>query len=345
MLTRQRKATEPGTAFGRYARCLAMAKGNVLGAAEIAHQYVDQPQIAAALIEKAGVPGMTSDTSSAIADFGVDDGLADLLSQRCAFDMAVPLMRQVPFNLRVPREEDAGTAGAWVRPGAALPAVTFAFDQVVHGPLTVGALVVLSDAVIRHGDGARIVSRSLLGALARTLDNFLLHPSAAGAGPIPPSLTYGAPMAAGSASWNDIAALVGQIQTEGTGLAWVGRPAVLAGLAAVLGGSQGLSATGVPLIAAPYAPAGMLALIDFGAVTVSVGDIDVMVSEQSAIEMESGPSGDVAVGSPVAPVPTSLVSLWQNDATGLRVTRVVNWTARPGCAVYYMLPTASGSPA
>lgn len=60
--------------------------------------------------------------------------------------------------------------------------------------------------------------------------------------------------------------------------------------------------------------------------------------------MESAPTNAVLGGSPAAPVPTTVVSLYQTNSVCFRAWRFLNWTvARSGAVVYASLVT--GSPA
>jgi hypothetical protein len=53
-------------------------------------------------------------------------------------------------------------------------------------------------------------------------------------------------------------------------------------------------------------------------------------STQSALEMDSAPSGDA-----LTPTAASLISLWQANAIALRVEKTVNWKAlRPHSVAY-----------
>jgi hypothetical protein len=255
-------------------------------------------------------------------------------------------MKPAPFNTGVPRQLDAGTAAGWVRPGASIPAVRFFLDSVRHEPATVGAITVLSDEVLRAPGSESIITSMLLSALARGLDEAFLSPLAAGGDGVPASITNAAPSVAWSGSVAaDLASLLPLISTPGSALLWFGRPVTLAAVAAGLGGASDLprSILGISVVPAPSMPAGLLVLADVGAILVSVGDVDVSVSDAAAVEMESEPSGATATGSPVGPVPTSLVSLYASNSVGLRVTRAANWTAPTGCAAYLTVPV--GSPA
>jgi hypothetical protein len=349
MITRPVSALPAGTAFGRFVKALGIARGNASAAAEYAEGYHDSPQVPAAflaMVKRSAVPGMTS-TTTELGTYGVfDASMALLLSAVSGFAAALPKMKAVPFNVGVPRQFDAGTAAGWVKSGEAIPAVSFFLDPIRHEPANIGAITVLSDEVLRSPNTEPLITSMLLGALARGLDSAFLDPASAGGDGVPASITNAAPSVVWSGSVAaDLAELLPLVSTPGSALAWFGRPTTLAAVAAGLGGASDLprSILGISVIAAPYAPVGQLALVDLGAILVSVGDPDLSVSEAAAIEMEDAPSGATATGSPVGPVPTSLVSLYQANCVGLRITRAVNWTAPTGCAAYIEVPI--GSPA
>ena len=349
MITKPVSCLAAGVPFGRFVRSLGIARGNAAAAAEYAGQYLDSPQVHAAflaMVKRAAVPGMTS-TTSELGSFGIfDASMASLLSAVSGFQAALPRMKAAPFGVGVPRQLDSGTAAGWVKSGEAIPAVSYFLDRVRHEPALIGAITVLSDEVLRAPGSESIITSMLLGALARGLDTAFLDPASAAGDGTPASITNAAPSVTGTGAMaSDLASLVPLISTQGTALAWMGRPTTLAAVAAGLGGASDLprSICGIGVVPAPYAPVGQLTLVDLGAILVSVGDVDLTTTEAAAIEMEDAPSGATATGSPVGPVPTSLISLFQNNAVGFKITRPVAWTATSGCAAYLTLP--AGSPA
>ncbi len=349
MITRPVSSLAAGVPFARFVRSLGLAHGNAAAAAAFAEQYRDSPQVPAAfsaMVERAAVPGMTS-TTTELVSYGIfDQGMALLLSAVSGFAGALPKMKLVPFSTAIPRQLDSGTAAGWVRPGESVPVVKFFLDSVRHEPTSIGGICVLSDEILRASASDALITSMMLGALAKGLDTALLDPASAGGDGVPAAITASAP----SVPWTgstpaDLAALVPLISTPGTALTWLGRPATLAAVAAGLGGASDLprSILGLGVIPAPSMPAGLLVLADLGAILVSAGDVDVSVTDVAAVQMESEPTNSIASGSPVGPVPTQAVSLWQNNCVGFRITRAVNWTAQTGCCAYMEVPV--GSPA
>jgi len=198
--------------------------------------------------------------------------MVSLLSAVSGFAAAVPRMKQVPFNTAVPRQLDAGTAAAWVLPGASIPAVSYFLASVRHEPATIGAITVLSDEVsalpVRSRSSRRCCWRRW--RRGRTWRSSIRHPLVATA----PGCDHGQRTVrhGTGAVASDLASLVPLVTTQGTALAWIARPTTLAAVAAGLGGASDLprSICGISVVPAPYVPAGLLVLADLGAILVSV---------------------------------------------------------------------------
>lgn len=65
---------------------------------------------------------------------------------------------------------------------------------------------------------------------------------------------------------------------------------------------------------------GTLILVDGDQVVGNIESFGVDVSQHATLEMDSAPISDVGVGSGDAPTSASLVSLWQTDSVGLRLS-------------------------
>ena len=90
------------------------------------------------------------------------------------------------------------------------------------------------------------------------------------------------------------------------------------------------------------APRHQITLADLSEIAYAALPLDVSVSESATVEMESEPTNSVNAGSPPAPVPTELVSLFQTNSVGYKVSRIANWAAREGAVAYI---SKAGSPA
>jgi len=186
--TRSISPTPPGVAFSRY------AKGLVLGAPFAEANFRDQPQIAHALAErfllKSAVPGATLDAMPTLGSLGVADAsLALPLAAHSAFEAARSRMRELPFEVAVPRETASGTGGGPITEGSATPVATFAFDPVRLKPVQWGSTVVVTEDLVRNKQSDVVLRDALPGAAGRTETTAFLDPSVAPVGSHPASIT------------------------------------------------------------------------------------------------------------------------------------------------------------
>jgi len=341
LITRPLVPLAPGLKLARY------AKGLHYGADFASQQYPDSPEVAHAIQTKAATGGHALATDPSLEKLGIYDAqTALLLAADSGFEAARSRMRELPFSVPVPRQTDGGAGGSWVDEGAPLPAVAWAYDVVKFQPVRCGAVCVFTEDVLRSPAAESVIRNSILGAQGRTETRLFLDPSSAPIGNAPGSITYNATVTVPSAS-----NMLANITTSGKGLAWIGRLPDLALFASI--GSAGYSLTspdlprsllGIPAIIAPNSPPYQITLVDFSEIAYAASPLELDLSEQASVEMESAPTNAVLGGSPLAPIPTETVSLFQSDSTAFRCWRFLNWTvARPGAVCYAIL--ASGSPA
>lgn len=346
-------ANPPGLNLGLYALALSKARGELLDAAQIAKEWTRAPLVAAALeaqalcTTKGAVPAMT--TESPLTSFQITAELpALLLGAGDAIDLALPRMRVVPPNFPVVREQDAGSASGWVADGLPFPAVKFAFDTVTLKLALLGAFMVLSEE-IRRVQRAELLLRNVLVALgARADTRAFLDPTSAGGSGAPASITNGVSETAWTTAADTLDAMLAAISTPGTGLVWFISPKDLARLAALLGGSApDLPRTllGLPVLSVPYGPAGQITLADVSQVLFAGGDAFALdIATSATVEMATDPTNASATGSPPEPIATQVVSLYQSNSIGYRLSRAMQWeVARAGAVAWSTLP--AGSPA
>jgi hypothetical protein len=97
---------------------------------------------------------------------------------------------------------------------------------------------------------------------------------------------------------------------------------------------QGGFVAGLPAIASD-AVGDVFAVLDSARILVAdSGEVAVDIARNATLEMSDSPSSATLAGSPAGPVPTTQVSLWQNNAIGLRCERFVNWQALDGAVAY-----------
>ena len=338
----------PGSNFARLLKALPH------GPEYAAAQFADTPIVAHALnaritrTNKAAVAGMTTTNQSDLADLGIiDSSLSLMLGGESAPQACFSRMQERPFAIQIPRQTDAGVGGGRLDEGAPVPVVKGGlFDTMEIPQSRVGSIFCVTQDVLRRKGNEAVLRNAALAAQGRVETRLFLDPSVAAAGLGAASITHGQT----EIPWDGDAAhtlglMLSSIQTQGTRLVWIGRPIDFAILAARLGGAASLPATmlGLPAIAAPNAPAGLIVLADLGEIAFAASTLEVDISEQASIQMTDTPTNSPAAGSPEAPVATTLVSLFQTNSVGYLIWRFLNWEViRSGAVAYSII---SGSPA
>jgi hypothetical protein len=330
----------PGFALARFVKSLPH------GPEFAAAQFPEQPVVAHAITamqNKSAVPGMTT-ANTDLATLGVlDTQTALLLAGESAFEACRSRMRELQFNLAVPRQADAGTGGGWIGKGHPMPVIKAGlFDEIAFDPARLGSICVLTNDVLRRRGTEAIIRNAALGTQGRVETFNFLDPSVAATADAPASITNtGTAVPWSGDATAVVQAMLAAITTTGKGLAWIGRPADLASLAAQLGATGERALLGLPTIFAPNAPAGLVVLADLSEIAYAATAIEIDKSDQATLQMDSAPTNAVASGSPEAPVATQVVSLFQANAVAFKVWRFANWEPRDGSVVYTVMSTGS----
>jgi hypothetical protein len=100
---------------------------------------------------------------------------------------------------------------------------------------------------------------------------------------------------------------------------------------------------GIPVITSQYAVLGgspdgnLVVLVNASDIFLSDdGQVVIDASREASLQMADDPTNSPAAGSPLAPVATTMVSLWQTNSIGLRAERFINWARRRDEAVAYL---------
>lgn len=332
-----------GMNFARYAKSLAVAHGNATAAIGYAEGRDDwNGDVKRAVVDrvKASVGGLEA---ASVAGGSVE---ADLLAavRELSVLLRLPLRRvqaQTPLLTQTTRPR-----AYMVNVGGALKLVAGAYARDGEG-LTlgkVGAIVVasneaLSDPSFAADEALRV---DLVSACAEALDRAFLDPDNIGADGGPASITSGAtPIAftGGGAEALDealrqalqqLAAASNLLQAY-----WVMPSALAASLSLARGlagdaaypklGALGGELAGLPVLTSGVAPAGSIVLLDASQISYADEAPKVGIAHDAMIEMDDSPTGNS-----VTPTAASahLVSLFQEDAAGVKLTQRAGWKAR-----------------
>lgn len=363
------KANVPkGTAFTRYAMAVAAAKGNRWEAQNMAAKWHDQtPEVELmlqgdipALMKAAVGAGTTLDATFAaplIAYTVAANEFAELLRPATIVGR-IPGLRQVPFNIQLPRTTAGSTVG-WVGEGAPKPVGNMAFDTVTMRWAKAAGIVVLTEELVRFSNPSAeaVVRNDLIGAMAQFLDRQFVDPSVAAVTNVSPaSITNGVTAVTASgvtaaAFFTDVRALfatffAANLQT-GSGV-WIMTQTQALALSLIqntLGqqvyptiSAQGGTLLGYPVITSENIPATgnsptdgfpIIFLLPQEVMLADDGQVVIDASNQASVNMDSAPD------SPPSGT-TTLVSLWQMNMVGLRAERWINWLKRRPSAVVYI---------
>ncbi len=358
---------EPGIAFARAAKCLALGHLEHRDAISIAKSLYDgQDSIIAAtqrLVTKAAVAAATTsdatwagplvgDETSVFADF-VEYLRPQTILGRFGTN-GIPSLRRVPF--RVPLiGQTSGGDGYWVGEGQAKPLTKFDFERKTLEPLKVANIAVATMEVIRDSSPAAdgIIRDQLAAALRERLDIDFIDPAkAAVAGVSPASILNG--VAGIPSSGNtaddvraDIRALfnafiaANNAPTSGVWLMPATTALALSLMQNPLGQAEfpGISMTGgelfgLPVIVSEYIPTAsagaVVALVNASDIYLGdEGGVDLSMSTEASLQMDNAPDNPTTAS-------TALVSLWQRNLVGFRAERAINWARRRASAVAYL---------
>lgn len=358
---------EPGIAFARAAKCLAIGHLEHRDSVQIAKSlYGDQPGIIAAterLVTKAAVaPATTTQTTWAAPLVGADTAAyADFLEWLRPTTVigkfgngGVPSLRRVPFRTPLIGQTSGGD-GYWVGEGQAKPLTKFDFSRTTLEPLKLANIAVATMEVIRDSSPSAdgIIRDQLAAALRERLDRDFIAPTkAAVAGVSPASILNGVTPIVSSG--NDADAIRADMRAAfaqfiaannaPTNGVWVMSSVTALSLSMMvnpLGQPEfsgitmnGGSFFGLPVITSEFVPSdsggGIVALVNASDIYYAdEGGLDVSMSTEASLQMDSAPDNPTTAT-------TVLVSLWQRNLVGFRAEMAVNFARRRTSAVSWI---------
>lgn len=358
---------EPGIAFARAAKCLALGHLEHRNAIDIAKSmYGDSDAIVKAtsrLVTKAAVaPATTADATWAGALVG-DEGsvFADFVEYLRPQTImgrfgtnGVPSLRRVPFRTPLIGQTSGGD-GYWVGEGQAKPLTKFDFTRTTLEPLKVANIAVATMEVIRDSSPSAdgIIRDQLAAALRQRLDIDFIDPAkAASAGVSPASILNGVSGIASSgddadAVRADIRALFASFiaaNNAPTSGVWIMTATTALSLGLMLNplgqpefpgiGMNGGTLFGLPVIVSEFVPTSsagsIVALVNASDIYLAdEGGIDISMSTEASLQMDNAPDNPTVAA-------TVMVSLWQRNLVGFRAERTVVWARRRPTAVAYL---------
>jgi HK97 family phage major capsid protein/HK97 family phage prohead protease len=343
-----------GTSFVRMACAKAVCNGNVFEAAEYAKRWMDStPEVVLAL-KAAVAAGNTTDATWAgpLVNQNIANDFIELLRPATILGK-IPGLRVVPFNTKVPAQSAGGTYG-WVGESKPKPVTKLAFTSTSLGISKAAGIIVLTEELVRlsNPSAEALVRDDMIKGIAQFLDLQFIDPAvAAVAGVNPASVTNGAPTAAATTS--PLADILGLIQHFATNNIAVDGVTFIMSAANALSlsfrtnldgspmfpgiGINGGNYRGLTFITSQAAGANVIALQPALILYADEGGVTIDVSREASLQMDSAPMSP-------ADATTVYVSLWQNNAVGLRAERFINWNKANANAVKYLTAAAYPAP-
>ena len=252
-------------------------------------------------------------------------------------------LRKVPFNISVTAQTAGGTYG-WV--GQGKPAVVSEPDlaTVSLGTSKASGIIVVSEELMKLGrPGSETLLRDeLAGGLAKFTDAQLVDPAVAAVADVSPGsiLNGTTPIAsAGGTAANaltDIKALIANFTTANPDTefaVFLMSPANAVGIAIATGlpdlGLNGGVLFGIPVVTSTALGTNIAVIDPAGILYADDGGLDISVSRSATVQMDSTPTDPTVAA-------TVLVSLYQMNLVGLRVTRFINWARGRASAARYI---------
>lgn len=365
---------EPGIAFARAAKCLALGHLEHRDAIQIAKALYDgQDNIIAAtqrLVTKAAVaPATTTDATWAGALVGDEtSAFADFVEYLRPMTILgkfgnapVPSLRRVPFRVPLIGQTSGGDA-YWTGENQAKPLTKFDFTRTTLEPVKVANIAVATMEVVRDSSPSAegIIRDQLAAALRQRLDIDFINPlKAAVSGISPAGILNG--VAAIPSSGTDADAVRADIKALFTAFIQANNAPtsgvfIMSSVTALalglmqnpLGqsefpgvGMNGGTLFGLPVIVSEFVPTdssgSLVALVNASDIYLAdEGGIDLSMSTEASLQMDSAPDNPTTAS-------TVMVSLWQRNLVGFRCEQTITWARRRTSAVAWLDNVAWGS--
>lgn len=351
----------PGQNFTRLVIAKTVARMDDVSAVVVAHKRWGQKNPAFVEHVKAAVAGGgtgSGEWGSELVHIDRYTGdFIDFLYARTVFDK-LPL-REVPANVNIAGQDGAASA-YWVGESKSIPVTKADFMDVNLLPLKVAAIAIVSKELLRDSSPSaeKLVRDSLVSASAQRVDQTFFGTSAAVAGVSPAGILNG--LTAGTSAGNDVDGVIADVKalyapfiaaSNSEDLAFVTTQSLAKSLGLmqnIMGNwaFPGISASGGTLLGDPLHAGGSIGTGDLILLKPSdiykIGDrgVEVSVSSEAAIQMDSAPNGDT--DTPTAN--TSVVSMYQTESVALKVVRPLNFAKRRASAVAYIGDADYGAP-
>ena len=352
------KPLETGEGFGRWARVVAKANGNLMDAERIAKAMYPEDHTLGTVIKAAVAAGTTTDATWSKPLVNVQNYAGDFVEflrpQTIVGKFGaggIPGLRRVPFNVKIVGQTSGATAN-WVGEGKGKPVTKWGYNDVTIGMTKVAAIAVLTDELVRSSDPAAdmLARDELARAIIAKLDTSFISADAAVPNVSPAGILAGVTPIVKSAATDGFDAMQADVQAVfgayiAAGMApregvWIMSSATALKLAMMrnpLGQAEnagmsmnGGTFAGLPVIVSDYqATAGRVILVNASDIYLADdGSVQIDMSREASIEMNDAPTQNAVAGTGA-----SMVSMFQANSVAIRAERYTGWAKRRAAAV------------
>jgi HK97 family phage major capsid protein len=363
-----------GMSFTRFCAALALAKGNVSQAAEIAVKWKDSSPEVLNVLKYAGqrggtlglaedaiqrktavAAGDTTTTAWAGALVQYDNMASEFVEYLRPQTIIGKLtgLRRVPFNIRFP-SQSAGSSVGWVGQGLPKKVSKLTLATNTLGFAKAAGIVVITKelAMFSSPSAETLVRDDLAASMIAFLDQQFIDPGvAASANVSPASITNGL-TSQNQATGTTLATFEADVATAMsvliagevpfTSAVWVTDPytAMKIGMLRTANGDYaypGVGVNGGTLFGIPLITSnGVPHSVSAGSILTLFSQPDIFLADEGGLEVDASDQASIEMNDAPAGGATSLTSLWQNNLIGIRCERVINWQRRRTAAVTYI---------
>ncbi len=261
-------------------------------------------------------------------------------------------LREVPANITIKGQDGAAT-GYWVGESKAIPVTSADFNDVTLTPLKVATIAVASNEWLRDSSPSAemLVRDALVEAARQRIDSTFISALAAVPGVSPAGILYNIPATTsagtdGDAVANDFKEMMYRFTTaRNSGGQWViMNPALATGLSMLRNAldqyefpdisEDGGTIFKKPVVTGDNVNANHVIMLKPSDIyRIGMGTMEVSMSQQATIEMDSAPGADT--DTPTAPTGKT-VSMFQTESTAFKVVQSINFARRRESAVAWI---------
>ncbi|WP_202444516.1 phage major capsid protein [Schauerella aestuarii] len=353
----------PGVAFARFAGVMAHTKGNMRDALDFANNRFPEEKGMHDIIKMFSQYNFEDVTKAAVA-VGTTSGTTwaaplvqynqmasefiDFLRPQTIVGR-IPNLRQVPFNISMPRQTSGGAA-YWVGEGQAKPLTSLAFDQVTLRWTKLATIAVISDELARFSQPSAetILRDQLAAAVIQQMDADFVNPANAGTANVKPaSITNGVTAVpssgSGEASVNaDIQAVFAPFIAANlapTNAVWIMSATNALGLSLMKNALGQRSFPDVNMAGGTFWGMPVIVSEAVGNIVILANAQDILLADDGQVSIDASREASLQMDSAPDSPPTAttvMVSLWQNNLLAIRAERYVNWLKARPAAVQYL---------